>query len=166
MSLRILTHAERDLRDTMPDLWPAFIAHDPVVSSFWPRLYELYADFQLWVVDGKKTVAYACTLPVHWDGVPEERGLDWAMSNGAAGEPTTLCAVVAGKLELIAVGKLLRTQLRGVKGRRQDLRVTLALFGTHGLHIAREDHGFIQWLGYRVLCAKACVVDHHQTCDG
>ena len=96
MSLRILTHAERDLRGSMADLWPPFLAHDPVVSTFWPRLYEVYADFQLWVVDGKRTAAYACTLPVHWDGIPEERGLDWAMSNGVAGEPTTLCAVAAG----------------------------------------------------------------------
>jgi hypothetical protein len=96
VTLRILTHAERDLRGTMPELWPPFMGHDPVVSTFWPRLYDVYADFQLWVVDGKQTVAYACTLPVQWDGVPEQRGLDWALSNGAAGEPTTLCAVVAG----------------------------------------------------------------------
>jgi GNAT superfamily N-acetyltransferase len=96
VKLRILTHAERDLRGSMPDLWPPFMAHDPVVSTFWPRLYEVYPDFQLWVVDGRRTIAYACTLPVRWDGIPEERGLDWAMSNGVAGEPTTLCAVVAG----------------------------------------------------------------------
>jgi GNAT superfamily N-acetyltransferase len=96
LRLRILTHAERDLRGTLSELWPQFMAHDPVVSTFWPRLYEVYPDFQLWVVDGKETVAYACTLPVQWDGVPEERGLDWAMSNGAGGDPTTLCAVVVG----------------------------------------------------------------------
>ena len=94
MKLRILTHAEKDLRDTMPHLWPAFMDHDPIVSTFWPRLYEVYADFQLWVLDGKETVANACTLPVSWDGLAEPRGLDWAMTNGAAGAPTTLCAVV------------------------------------------------------------------------
>ena len=48
----------------------------------------------VWLLDGKTTVGYACSLPVRWDGVPEPRGLDWAMSNGAAGDPTTLCAVV------------------------------------------------------------------------
>jgi hypothetical protein len=57
VNLRILTHAERDLRGTMPELWPLFMAHDPVVSTFWPRLYDVYPDFQLWVVDGKNTVA-------------------------------------------------------------------------------------------------------------
>ena len=53
MKLRILTHAEKDLRGTMPHLWPAFMDQDPIVSTFWPRLYEVYADFQLWVLDGK-----------------------------------------------------------------------------------------------------------------
>ena len=70
------------------------MSHDQVVSTFWPRLYDVYPDFQLWVVDDKETIGYACTLPVRWDGMPEPRGLDWAMSNGVAGEPTTLCAVV------------------------------------------------------------------------
>jgi GNAT superfamily N-acetyltransferase len=94
MKLRILTHAERDLRGTMTDLWPLFMNHDPVVNSFWPRLYELYADFQLWVLDGKQTIAQAATVPVRWDGIPEPRGIDWAMSNGVAGEPSSLCALM------------------------------------------------------------------------
>jgi GNAT superfamily N-acetyltransferase len=98
MKLRIYTHAERDLSGRLPDLWPAFMHHDQVISTFWPRLYDVYADFQLWVVDDKETIGYACTLPVKWDGIPEQRGLDWAMSNGIAGDPTTLCAVVAGVL--------------------------------------------------------------------
>jgi GNAT superfamily N-acetyltransferase len=94
MKLRILTHAERDLRGTMTDLWPPFMNHDPVVNAFWPRLYELYADFQLWVVDGKQTIAQAVTVPVRWDGIPEPRGIDWAISNGVAGEPSSLCALM------------------------------------------------------------------------
>jgi hypothetical protein len=96
VKLRIVTHAERDLRGSLPDLWPPFMSEDPVVSAFWPRLYDVFPDFQLWVVDGKRTIGYACTVPVSWDGVPEQRGLDWALSNGQAGAPTTLCAVVAG----------------------------------------------------------------------
>jgi len=96
MKLRVLTHAERDLRGTMPQLWPEFMSRDEVVSGFWPRLYDEYADFQLWVVDGRETIGYASTLPVRWDGLPEPRGLSWAMSRGIEGEPSTLCAVVAG----------------------------------------------------------------------
>jgi GNAT superfamily N-acetyltransferase len=98
MKLRFYTHAERDLNGRLPNLWPEFMSHDQVIATFWPRLYDVYPDFQLWVVDDRETIGYACTLPVRWDGVPEQRGLDWAMSNGVAGEPTTLCAVVAGVL--------------------------------------------------------------------
>jgi len=99
MNLAVVTHAEHpELQGTLPNLWPEFMSHDPVVETFWPRLYEVYPDFQMWLVDtdGKETIGYACSLPVRWDGVPQPRGIDWAMSNGAAGEPTTLCAIVAG----------------------------------------------------------------------
>lgn len=99
MKLALVTHAEHpELRGTMPDLWPAFLGHDPVVRTFWPRLYDLYADFQLWAADreARRTIGYACTLPVHWEGVAEPRGIDWAMTNGTAGQPTALCAIVAG----------------------------------------------------------------------
>jgi GNAT superfamily N-acetyltransferase len=96
MRLRIVTQAERDLRGTGPDVFAPFLAHDEVVATFWPRLFEVYPDFQLWVLDGKATVAYANTLPVRWDGLPEPRGIDWAMSSGVAGIPTTLCAIVIG----------------------------------------------------------------------
>jgi GNAT superfamily N-acetyltransferase len=99
MNLAVVTHAEHpELRGTLPRIWPEFMRHDPVVETFWPRLYDVYPDFQLWLVDtdAKETIGYACTLPVRWDGVPQPRGIGWAMSNGAAGEPTTLCAIVAG----------------------------------------------------------------------
>jgi GNAT superfamily N-acetyltransferase len=99
MKLAIVTHAEHpELRGTLPSLWPEFMQHDPVVTGFWPRLYELYPDFQLWVVDRDRqnTVGYACTLPVRWSGEPEPRGVSWAVSDGVSGEPTTLCAIVAG----------------------------------------------------------------------
>jgi GNAT superfamily N-acetyltransferase len=99
MNLAVVTHAEHpELRGTLPRIWPEYMRHDPVVETFWPRLYEVYPDFQMWLVDtdAKETIGYACTLPVRWDGVPQPRGIDWAMSNGAGGEPTTLCAIVAG----------------------------------------------------------------------
>jgi len=96
MKLRVVTHAEQDLLGTESQLWPPFMNQDQIVRAFWPRLYELYPDFQLWVLDGKRTIAYACTLPVRWDGIPEPRGIDWAMSNGVAGDPSDLCAIVVG----------------------------------------------------------------------
>jgi GNAT superfamily N-acetyltransferase len=76
------------------------MAHDPVVQSFWPQLYDQYPDFQLWVVDrergGRRTVGYACSVPVGWNGDPSPRGIDWALTDGVEGTPTTLCAIVAG----------------------------------------------------------------------
>jgi len=101
MKLALVTHAEHPkLRGTLPDIWPEFMAHDAVVESFWPQLYEQYPDFQLWVVDreaGRRaTVGYACSVPVGWNGDPPPRGLNWALTDGVEGTPTTLCAVVAG----------------------------------------------------------------------
>ncbi len=99
MKLAIVTHAEHPgLRGTLPDLWPEFMSHDPVVTAFWPRLYAVYPDFQLWAVDreARRTVGYACTVPVRWEGAAEPRGVDWALTNGTAGEPNALCAIVAG----------------------------------------------------------------------
>jgi hypothetical protein len=123
VKLRIVTHAERDLRGSMPELWPRFMSEDQIVSKFWPRLYDVFPDFQLWAVDGKRTIGYACTVPVTWDGTPEQRGLDWALSNGQAGPPTTLCAVVAGLIP----------EYRG-KGVSGPLLRRMASLGTaHGL---------------------------------
>jgi GNAT superfamily N-acetyltransferase len=101
MKLALVTHAEHPkLRGTLPNLWPEFMAHEPVVQSFWPRLYDLYPDFQLWVVDHetrpRTTVGYACSVPVEWGENPSTRGVDWALTDGVEGSPTTLCAIVAG----------------------------------------------------------------------
>ena len=101
MKLALVTHAEHPkLRGTLPDIWPEFMAHDPVVQSFWPQLYDQYPDFQIWVVDrevGRRaTVGYACSVPVGWNGDPSPRGIDWALTDGVEGTPTTLCAIVAG----------------------------------------------------------------------
>jgi GNAT superfamily N-acetyltransferase len=124
VKLRILTHAERpEFARSEPDVWPKFMSHDPIVSTFWPRLYEVYADFQLWIVDGKETVGYACSLPVRWDGIPEPRGIDWAMSNGVAGTPSDLCAIVVG----------LRPDYRGRGLSSVVLRRLAGLAAAHGL---------------------------------
>ena len=96
MRLRIVTHVEhRELRGHLPDLWPEFMQHDAAVSAFWPQLYEVYPDFQLWLLDGRQLIGCACTLPVVWDGVAQPDGLDWVVTAGPNGMPTTLCGVVA-----------------------------------------------------------------------
>ena len=99
MKLALVTHAEHPkLRGTLPEIWPEFMSHDPVVQSFWPQLYDQYPDFQIWVVDrevGRRaTVGYACSVPVGWNGDPSPRGIDWALTDGVEGTPTALCAIV------------------------------------------------------------------------
>ena len=91
------TPSSRSLRGTLPDLWPEFMAHDPVVQTFWPQLYDVYPDFQLWVVDREagraRRVGYACSVPV---GVgrrpPSPRGLDWALTRRGRGRRRRRCA--------------------------------------------------------------------------
>ena len=102
MKLAIVTHLERPrLRGTLPDLWPEFMNHDNVVQAFWPKLYDVYPDFQIWAVDRetepRRAIGYACSVPIAWDEeAPSPRGLDWALTDGVEGLPTALCAVVAG----------------------------------------------------------------------
>ena len=103
MKLALVTHAEHPkLRGTVPDVWPEFMAHDPVVTAFWPRLYDEYPDFQIWVVDReahpRRAIGYAGSVPVEWDGTPWPRGVDWALTDGVEGTPNALCALVAGLL--------------------------------------------------------------------
>jgi GNAT superfamily N-acetyltransferase len=102
MKLALVTHHERPrLRGTLPDLWPEFMSHDSVVQAFWPKLYDVYPDFQIWVVDReaqpRRAIGYACSVPVAWDDdAPSPRGLSWALTDGVEAPPTALCAVVAG----------------------------------------------------------------------
>jgi GNAT superfamily N-acetyltransferase len=73
MRLRIVTHVEHpELRGKLPDLWPEFMHHDSVVTEFWPQLYEVYPDFQLWVLDGRRPIGYACAIVIGI--VPPYRG--------------------------------------------------------------------------------------------
>ena len=63
MKLRIVTHVEHpELRGKLPEVWPEFMQHDTAVAEFWPQLYEVYPDFQLWLLDGRRLIGYACTI--------------------------------------------------------------------------------------------------------
>jgi GNAT superfamily N-acetyltransferase len=128
VKLALVTHAERPkLRGTLPSPWPEFISHDPVVEAFWPQLYDLYPDFQLWVVDRevgpRHAVASACSVPVAWDGIPSPRGLDWVLTDGVQGSPTALCAIVASVV----------AEYRGLGIAETILRRLAAIAAGHGL---------------------------------
>ena len=112
MKLRIYTHAERDLRGTMPNLWPEFMNARPGrLDLLAAAVRGLRRTSSSGSSTGRRRSAYACTLPVRWDGMPEQRGLDWAMSNGVAGEPTTLCAVVAGDPPVVSRHRASQSEL-------------------------------------------------------
>ena len=56
------------------------MAHDPIVNTFWPRLYEVYPDFQLWVArrqdDGRAGVHGAGALGRHPGAARARLGAD------------------------------------------------------------------------------------------
>ncbi len=131
MKLALVTHLERPrLRGTLPDVWPEFMSHDNVVQAFWPKLYDVYPDFQLWAVDRetqpRRAIGYACSVPVAWDDdTLSARGLDWALTDGVDGSPTALCAVVAGVVP----------EYRGLGIAEAILRRLGAIAAGHGLGV-------------------------------
>jgi GNAT superfamily N-acetyltransferase len=108
------TKAERpDLRRRARELgamWPAFMHHDPVANTYFPRIRDELAHLQFvaWDEELDTVAAEGNIVPVHWDGrldtLPEE-GLDAALENGFADQapaPNALCAlqiVIAGEYQ-------------------------------------------------------------------
>ena len=93
MKLRSSSHVEHpgSSAGSCPTRGPSSCYHDQVVSDFWPQLYEVYPDFQFWVLDGRRLIGYACTLPVAWDG-GRAGAASTGGDRGAGRAPTTLCA--------------------------------------------------------------------------
>jgi len=102
MNLETVTYAERpDLPhradgDALVDVWPEFLLHDATVNAHYGRVRDEHPEFQILLLDGGAVIAEGNTIPVAWDGVPQPRGVDWALDTGSlAGPPTTLCALEA-----------------------------------------------------------------------
>lgn len=113
MSLTFFTYAERPemverYREEAEDFWGegmAWIHHDPVCETYWPRLETEFGDHQFLVYDetSDRFLAQANTIPFQWDGGPERLpdGVDGVLpvafeQRAAAVAPTTLCALLAG----------------------------------------------------------------------
>lgn len=83
--------------------WPEFMLHDPVADEFWEHLFSDFPDCQFALVDNDsgRVAAMANSLPLNWDGFPEELpegGWDWAFRQGVHDrlqglQPHTLCAI-------------------------------------------------------------------------
>ena len=66
----------------LKDKWPAFMFEDPLSRRLWPWLYIRFPRYQFIVFDGRKMVAAANSVPIHFDGelseLPET-GWTWAI---------------------------------------------------------------------------------------
>jgi GNAT superfamily N-acetyltransferase len=97
----LATFAERpDLAartSEIPSVWPEFMLHDDIVSSYWSRLRDELAHFQLVLYDEARdaVIGEARTVPFRWRGLPA--GLDDVLVRAFAddGAPTALSACVA-----------------------------------------------------------------------
>jgi GNAT superfamily N-acetyltransferase len=111
------------------DAFPEFMHHDPVANRYFGRLRDELPDLQLVLLDADDVVAEANTIGVAWDGVPDPRGVDWALERGFEGPPpTTLCALQA-RIRPDAQGRgLSRVLLEGMRGlaRSNDLDALIA----------------------------------------
>lgn len=83
--------------------WPEFMRHDPWAGKHWTALYEKFPAFQfgLAITDENELIAVGNSIPLAWDGHPEElpdEGWDWALQRGVADclagkMPRVLCAL-------------------------------------------------------------------------
>jgi len=86
------------------DNWPQFMLNDPVAENF-SDLYARRPEFQFVLVgeDPDEPLALGNSLPLRWDGAPEELpddGWDWAFLKGfrdldSGVRPNLLCAIQA-----------------------------------------------------------------------
>ncbi len=103
MTLELVTFTERPellehpTRRALPDVWPEFLLHDPVINVHIGKLSTQFPELQVFLYDpdADRLLAEANTVPVRWDGTIEVGGVDWAMRQcfEEGGTPTTLCAV-------------------------------------------------------------------------
>jgi hypothetical protein len=86
------------------EVWPEYNLHGDVLNVFWPRLYEVFPEFQfvLYDRDSDEVLAEAHTMPLAWDGTVEGlgSGIDASIAAGfelraTGGTASALCALAA-----------------------------------------------------------------------
>lgn len=101
--LRWMSGLGAEMDDLIVDSWPEFMLEDAVAHRHWHKLYESFGEFQFALVepDGKTVVAAGNSLPLAWEGDPQDlpdEGWDWAMTSGfedhtAEREARVVCAL-------------------------------------------------------------------------
>ncbi len=106
MKYKLVTTIERkDLIEKgdniVVQVWPEFILHDAVANEYFFQLYEVFPEFQYWLLDGEEIVGIGNSIPILWKDklieFPEE-GWDWALEKGFRDKekeriPNILCAM-------------------------------------------------------------------------
>jgi hypothetical protein len=109
MSSRVIRYSERpelweDTADISHEVWPEYNLHGEVLSVYWTRLCEEFAQFQfvLYDDDVDEVIAEGHTIPCDWDGTTEglRDGIDAMMvaafeARAAGPRPTAVCALAA-----------------------------------------------------------------------
>jgi GNAT superfamily N-acetyltransferase len=79
MPLKTFTLAERpereaDFEDLATSGWPRFLRQRDALGlgEHWPSLFTTWADYQLVVLDGLRTLAVGHTVPISWDGTVDD----------------------------------------------------------------------------------------------
>jgi len=83
--MEIVRYADRDdlleIRSEVLNTFPKFMNHNAMGWKYWGRLYELFPDFQLALLDDGDLIAEVHSLPVHVDAeLPQ--GWDEAFERG------------------------------------------------------------------------------------
>jgi len=90
MELELVTTIERpDLVEKgdriVKTVWPEFMLHDAIANEYFFKLYEVFPQYQFWLLNGEDIVGIGNTIPLNWnknlDDLPEE-GWDWALEKG------------------------------------------------------------------------------------
>lgn len=87
------------------NVWPAYILADKVNLEYWETIYNIFADYQFFMLDGDCVVGNGNCIPLHLtedelNNLPDG-GWDWALEKAVKDHekglvPNTLCALQIG----------------------------------------------------------------------
>jgi len=137
-SLKSWTFALRgfQIHRFLKDKWPAFMFEDPLSRRLWPWLYVRFPRYQILLFEGRRIVAAANSIPIHFDGelseLPET-GWTWAIQKAFADRregriPNTqvmLSIVIAKEARSRRLSAQMIETMKAV-GQREGLRFALA----------------------------------------
>jgi hypothetical protein len=120
----------------LKDKWPAFMFEDPLSRKMWPWLYIRFPRYQFIVFDGRKIIAAANSVPVHFEGNLSElpaTGWTWAILKAFADRregrvpnaQVMLSIVVAEAARVKGFSAQMIETVKAI-GKREGLRFALA----------------------------------------